>query len=259
MLEQIYKTLQAILFLELPVNSKGNIVVYDREIKGWNLGDRKLKPATPSITFQSNSTTPKEISTNTYEVEHQISIKLETANDSQDITETIVVEMTRLLYEALLPHRQIWITTKCPICLKNILTPLHFTDEHPAIFNTYADIAIANELAMWNLTHIDTMPPLKPSRIATDAFRQVLEAVKNNEPVANLPASAVKVFEAIINNKMRPVRLLYDVHVSSIKPSDGGINKETFHIGEFTLTAKEIIKIPAIGPDNVPSKAWSAK
>src|SRR5579862_5436399 len=223
MLEQIYETIQAILFVELPKNNNGNIVVYDREIKGWNLGDRKLKPATPSLTLQGNTIAPKEIATATYEIEYQITIKLETGNDNQTLSEKIILEMTRLIYEALLPHRQIWVLVKCPICMKKALSPTHFTNDHPDIFSIYATQAINTQNDIWNQTHTSSMPDLPASRIAVAAFNLVLSAVINNDPVANLTSENIRAFQTIYNTHMRRIRLLYDTHISNDKPSDAGI------------------------------------
>ena len=45
----------------MPKNQAGNIVIFDREIKGWSLGDRKLKPATPAIVIYGQSVNKKDI------------------------------------------------------------------------------------------------------------------------------------------------------------------------------------------------------
>ena len=51
MQQYIYETFQAILFSEMPKNAAGNVTIFDREIKGWNIGDRKLKPALTAISI----------------------------------------------------------------------------------------------------------------------------------------------------------------------------------------------------------------
>ena len=99
MQQNTLETFQAILFSEMPKNKSGNIIVFDREIKGWNLGDRKLKPATPAITIFGKSINRKEVATLTYELEHTITVKLETGNDAQTISAAVLQEFERLVNE----------------------------------------------------------------------------------------------------------------------------------------------------------------
>jgi hypothetical protein len=83
----------------MPKNDAGNIIVFDREIKGWSLGDRRLKPATPAIVIYGSSLNKKEIATLAYETEHVITIKLETGNDDQVISASLLQEFERLVHE----------------------------------------------------------------------------------------------------------------------------------------------------------------
>ncbi len=101
MLEQVYDTLKGILFHELPKNSNNIPHVYDRPITGWYFGDRTPIPNTPAIIFQGQSSTPKDIAFGVREIEHNIKISLFTSNDDPDITERVILEMTRLVHEAL--------------------------------------------------------------------------------------------------------------------------------------------------------------
>ena len=58
---------------------------------------------------------------------------------------------------------------------------------------------------------------------------------------------------------MKPIRLLYDTKISDIKPTDNGIDKQTYHIGEITIHALEVTRISASGPDGVSTDAWSIR
>jgi hypothetical protein len=63
----------------------------------------------------------------------------------------------------------------------------------------------------------------------------------------------------MVKNKMKPIRLLYDARVSDIKPTDNGIDKQTYHIGEITIRALEVTRISSSGPDGVSTDAWSIR
>ena len=99
MQQNIYETFQAILFSEMPKNAAGNVIIFDREIKGWNIGDRKLKPALPAISIFGQTLNQKEVATLTYEIEHSITLKLELAQDDQTTTAAILQEFERLIFE----------------------------------------------------------------------------------------------------------------------------------------------------------------
>jgi hypothetical protein len=49
---------------------------------------------------------------------------------------------------------------------------------------------------------------------------------------------------------------LYDVIISDIKPCSQANDQQLFRGGEFTITAKELYKIEAFGPDNISTDAW---
>ena len=259
MQQNIYETFQAILFSEMPKNSAGNVVIFDREIKGWNLGDRKLKPATPSISIFGQSLNKKEITSLTYEIEHVISIKLEVAQDDQTITSSILQEFERLVDAIFNKHRQIWVMTQCPFCLKKILSPEHFIIEHSDVFTPYLSTAITNAETIWNQTHLTSMPSLTNSRKAIMAFDLIYDDILNNQPVNFLSAEQKRNLDFVISTKMKPIRLLYDVRISDIKLSDNGIDKQTYHIGEVSIRALEISRVDSSGPDNVSTESWSIR
>jgi hypothetical protein len=103
------------------------------------------------------------------------------------------------------------------------------------------------------------MPTMVNSRQAVLAFNRVVSAIRSNSPVKNLTSEAKRAFDFVISTKMKPIRLLYDVKISDIKPTDNGIDKQTYHIGEITIHAMEMSLIPATGPDNVSTESWSVR
>ncbi len=259
MQQNIYETFQAILFSEMPKNAAGNVTIFDREIKGWNIGDRKLKPALPAISIFGQTLNQKEVATLTYELEHSVTIKLEAAQDDQTITAAILQEFERLIYDIFAKRRQVWVMTQCPFCLKKALTPEHFIIEHNTIFAPYVSTAVTNAETIWDQTHTTAMPSLKDSRKATMAYDLLYQDFLNNRPIANLNAEQSRNMDFVVSTKMKPIRLLYDVKINDIKITDNGIDKQTFHIGEVNVRAMEINKIPYSGPDNVSTESWSIR
>ena len=53
MVEKIYDTLKGILYNDLPKDAIGNVVIYDRPVRNWFIGDRDVKPANLSIMIYS--------------------------------------------------------------------------------------------------------------------------------------------------------------------------------------------------------------
>lgn len=259
MQQNIYETIQAILFSEMPKNSSGNVVIFDREIKGWAIGDRKLKPALPAIAIFGQSMNRKEIATLTYELEHSITIKLEVAQDDQTITSAILQEFERLVDEILSRHKQIWVMTQCPFCLKKALTPEHYILDHNNIIASYVTTAITNAETIWDQTHTSSMPSLTNSRKAIMAFDLLYQDFINSRPIPSLTAEQSRNFDFLVSTKMKPIRLIYDVKVSDIKITDNAIDKQTFHTGEINVKGLEINKVESVGPDNVSTGAWSIR
>ena len=61
MVEKIYDTLKGILYNDLPKDAIGNVVIYDRPVRNWFIGDRDVKPANLSIMIYSANLNIKDI------------------------------------------------------------------------------------------------------------------------------------------------------------------------------------------------------
>lgn len=263
MLEYVYDTLQAIIWNEFPKNNDGNPIIYDRPITKWYYGDRDLINETPSILFQGQAGSDKPIAQGIKEVEHTLKISCWDRSARTELSERFVLEFTRLVYETLLPHRIIWVFSPCPICLNRFISPLHFTYAHTGILTSYTTTAQNNFNSLWLESHFsgNTPPTWPESGIAVEAFNLLYSDVINNIGIGTTFLSPFQknTFNNINTNKMRPIRLLYEVQFSQITPVQQMNGQELFRGGEFTITAKEIIRIPAFGPDNVPMTAWTGE
>ena len=93
------------------------------------------------------------------------------------------------------------------------------------------------------------------SGLAADAYIRLYEAVRNNDVVANLSTEGKNNILQMQKDLINPLRLLYGIKTTDVKPSDDGRGQQLLRQGQFTLSAKEIIKVVNLGPDDVPIEA----
>jgi hypothetical protein len=259
MLEQVYDTLRAILFNDLPKNVQGKPVVYNRVIKGWYFGDRSPLPDTPALIFEAADSDPKEIAQNLLEYEYSFRVMLKTGNDNVETSERVAQEMARLIREALMPHRRIWVMTACPFCLKHILSPEHFTIVHSDVLAPYVEAAQQQFAATWYETKplSVAVPTLLASGVAVDAMALLYADVAASVTVANLSADALTAIQFQISTSAQPARLLYDGIFTKVVTTEDNKEQQLLHSGEFTIRFKEVRWQSAYGPDNVSTDAWA--
>lgn len=257
MLERIYDTLRAILYYELPQDKNGNVVIYDRRVTAWYVGERDIKNTNLSVTFKGGSSSLKDIALGTQEYTHNIVIEIDAGADNIDISERLVQEATRIFISVLRKHRRIWIVEICPICEKFTISPEHFTLDHNNILSTYVTGVVNDYNNLWAEVHPASIAPatLTDSAKATEAFLRMYEDVRNNVAVANLSVAAKKNIQRMQADYLEPIRILYDVVYNDVKSSDDAVGRALQKSGTITITAKELVKQQFYGPDNVPTNA----
>ena len=258
MVERIYDTLKGILYNDLPKNAKDQVVVYDRPIIGWYFGDRDVKPSSLSLIFYGTSTPLKDVSLGLQEYEHKITIGVDAGADNVELSERLVLEATRLVLSVLRRHRRMWVLEPCPICGKFMLSPQHYSIDHNAIFSSYSAAAQTNFDNQWAETHDASVsaPTLPSSGLAAESFLRVYEAVGAGTTVSGLNTESRKNIQQMQNDYVDPIRILYDITCSDVKPSDDGRSQALLKNGTITVTAKELVKQTIYGPDNVPTTAF---
>ncbi len=258
MLEQVYETIRGILFTELPKNNNGEAVVYDRVIKQFLFGDQEIIPSQPCIVIKGSTSKPQKYGQNLYKFNHTITIQTFSQNDTKEISERISQEMAREIFEALREHKRMWVMVKCPICSKKIMSPLHFTLVHDTLFAPYVNTVETSLTNTWLETHpvSDAIPSFVDSGIARAAYDLLSEDVRNDVSVPNLTVQAKNNILYYQSDKRKAIRLMYNVDISDIKPSDDGMGKQILHASEFSITLEELIQQTTYGPDNVPTDAW---
>jgi len=258
MLEQVYETIRGILFTELPKNSGGNAVVYDRVIKQFLLGDQEVIPEQPAVVIKGSTSKPQKYAQNLYKLTHTITVQTWAQNDTKETAERISQEMAREIFEALLPHKRIWVMVKCPICNKKIMSPLHFTIAHAVLFAPYVTTVETSLTNTWLETHpvTDPTPSFVDSGVARAAYDLLDVDVRNSVNVPNLTQQSLDRILNYQSDKRRAARLLYNVDITDIKPSDDGMGKQILHASEFSIVLEELVKQTAYGPDNVPTDSW---
>ena len=241
MVERIYDTLKGILYNDLPKNAKDQVVVYDRPIIGWYFGDRDVKPSSLSLIFYGTSTPLKDVSLGLQEYEHKITIGVDAGADNVELSERLVLEATRLVLSVLRRHRRMWVLEPCPICGKFMLSPQHYAIDHNAIFSSYSAAAQTNFDNQWAETHDASVsaPTLPSSGLAAESFLRVYEAVGAGTTVSGLNTTARKNIQQMRNDYVDPIRILYDITCSDVKPSDDGRSQALLKNGTITVTAKE--------------------
>jgi hypothetical protein len=122
------------------------------------------------------------------------------------------------------------------------------------IMYSYANNVINQINSFWQETHISTSPPYYDW--AGVGYQSVQEFISDWK--ANIKPSSITGISSwntnlnyIVANNVDLIRLLQDIQVGDIKPSDDGMEKKFLHTAEFTMKAKEIISVDQFGPNNV--------
>ncbi len=122
------------------------------------------------------------------------------------------------------------------------------------VLNEYITTVVDNVNSFWAETHSSGNPPYFDwPGVAYQALQMFISdwqaGFKPNGIVANSVWN--NNLNSIVQNKTDLVRLLQDIQVSNITPSDDGVEKAFLHTAEFTLKGKEIISVDQFGPNNV--------
>jgi hypothetical protein len=257
MLERIYDTFRGIIYYEMPKDYNGKAISFDRPITAWYYGERDVKNTNLSVTFKGGTGQLKDIALGLQEFTYKIVVEVDSGADNIEISERLTQETVRLMLSILRKHRRVWIVDICPICQKFTLSPIHFLNDHNDILDGYVTAVIADYNALWAETHPASIPPatLPDSAKATEAFLRMFEDVRNDVTVTGLSATARKNIKRMQSDFVEPIRILYDVSCNSNTFSDDSTGKALQKGGSIEITAKELVKQYAYGPDNVSTSA----
>ena len=255
MLERIYDTIRGILYYRMPKNAEGNVVIYDRVVSGWYFGDRDVKPSSLSIIVYGATVPVADAAFGMQEVEHRITIGTDAGSDNTENSERQAQELARVVFEVLKDYRTLWVMDLCPVCGKWSMTPRHFTEAHGTLMAPFVSATTTHFNTLWSQNHSSSAPTLPDSGLAADAFLRLYEAVRNGDNVANLSTEAEANILQMQKDLASPLRLLFDVKLTDSKPSDDGRGQQLLRQGEFTLSARELVKVVNRGPDDVPLEA----
>jgi hypothetical protein len=122
------------------------------------------------------------------------------------------------------------------------------------LMNSYAN-NVSNQInTFWTETHTTSAPPyLDWSGVAYEAVSEFISDWSANIKPSSITSVATWTnnLNSIVANNVDLVRLLQDIQVGDITPSDDGMEKAFLHTAEFKLKAKEIISVDQFGPNNV--------
>ena len=122
------------------------------------------------------------------------------------------------------------------------------------IMTSYLENVVSQVNTYWQETHASSNPPFYDwAGVAYQAVQEFIsDWASGIQPTQILVNNTWKTnLDNVVSNNVDLMRLLQDIQVGSIKPSDDGVEKAFMHSAEFTMKAKEIISIDQFGPNNV--------
>lgn len=266
MQELILETIKGLLFYNFPKNTSGQPVAYGSVVTNFVVGKRTItgiKP--PSVVIYGNQIPSKIPTFGAREIEHSITIEYWAQNTTKFLSEVDAQEGARIIYEILLPHRRMWVVSKCPICLTHTLSPEHYLDVHSNIIDSYVTTFTTDYAAWWNSWNASTITPtdvvnmLPASRLSAQAWEMFWNAVlaSNSNTFSPLTTQAYNNILQSGKDLRRPIMELYDCNVSQAIGSDGGDEQQFLYKSTITFTAKQLVEISTFGPDgpSVPTEA----
>jgi len=118
----------------------------------------------------------------------------------------------------------------------------------------YANTVVNNVNTFWQETHTSSTPPYYDwAGVAYQAVQMFISdwaaGIKPAQITGNTSWNTN--LNNVVTNDVQLMRLLQDIQVGAIKPSDDGMGAAFLHTAEFTMKAKEIVSVEQFGPNNV--------
>jgi hypothetical protein len=85
--------------------------------------------------------------------------------------------------------------------------------------------------------------------IASAAFYGVLRDYKNGIIPSTLSTAQLQNFNNIVRDGVFPIRILFDVQVQSVTPTDEAVDKSLYSLSEISLKCKELLPVERFGPN----------
>jgi hypothetical protein len=120
--------------------------------------------------------------------------------------------------------------------------------------NSYLTNALNKINTYWQETHASSSPAYYDwAGVAYNTVQYFMSDWKSGYKNANILSNNVWAtnLNSAAQNNVELVRLLQDIQISDIRPSDDGVDQMFLHFAEFTLKAKEIFSVDQFGPNNV--------
>ena len=127
-----------------------------------------------------------------------------------------------------------------------------------SVMSTYLTAVKNGVNTYWQELHDSTSPPYYDwPGLAYQAVTSFMSDYKQgflnstNTSVFSTISSYHTILDSCSSNNVELVRLLQDIQISDIKPSDDAVDAMFLRSGEFTLKGKEIFSVDTFGPNNV--------
>lgn len=131
-----------------------------------------------------------------------------------------------------------------------------YTQGHMNYLSSYVSEVWTEFNQNWSNFNSTAAPTPFLSGLAAEAMNRLCNDVKYGIARTSIPSIISQRITQGQGDFVDNVRLLYDVNVTQVKPSDDGVNKELNHTASFTISAMEQTKQITFGPDNVPVNAY---
>lgn len=253
MIERIYDTFKALLYLEFPKNSKYEPIIYDRVVKNWYSGERNVIPDNVTVLISGQQNAPETDAFFGYrQITYDFNIKLYISGDDQITALRLATEGSRIIRSILNKHKRIWVMDKCFVCNKYPTSPEHFfiDSEHTAIFGVYGTEAgptgaaggVYNDFrTTWYKTHPTAHTPgTIPKIVVTHSGANYATAPSIIITGGGFGASGAAASSSIVNGGLDTVTMTntgtYYTAIPNVAVTGGGGN---------SATAKAILVAPS--------------
>lgn len=122
------------------------------------------------------------------------------------------------------------------------------------VFQNYTSNVINQVYGFWSETHTTGIPQyLEWAGVSLLATQELLSDWRAGcKPFSFTSVSNINDnFDSLISNNSDIARVIQDIQISDISPSDDGVDTALLHIAKFTLKGKEIVSNDEFGPNNV--------
>lgn len=123
-----------------------------------------------------------------------------------------------------------------------------------SVLQSYVSNVVNRINGYWSETHSSSSPPYYDwAGVGYQAVQMFISDWEGGVKPSTITSNTNwnNNINSVANNDANLMRLLQDIKIGALKPSDDGVEQAFLHTSEFTMKAKEIISVDQFGPNNV--------